>query len=58
MIKKQIKMRLVDYWKDDSEANFYDNWLVQLLQEKYDIVYSKTPDFVIYSCYGMEAFEV
>ena len=20
-------MRLVDYWKDDSEANFYDNWL-------------------------------
>lgn len=54
MTKKQIKMRLVDYWKDDSEANFYDNWLVQLLQEKYDIVYSKTPDFVIYSCYGME----
>lgn len=47
-------MRLVDYCKDDSEANFYDNWLVQLLQKKYDIVYSKTPDFVIYSCYGME----
>lgn len=24
------------------------------MQEKYDIVYSKTLDFVIYSCYGME----
>lgn len=49
MKKPQIKMRIVNWWIPDNEKNFYDNFFVQILSKKYDIVYSEKPDFIIFS---------
>ena len=49
MKKPQIKMRVVNWWIPDNEKNFYDNFFVQILSKKYDIVYSEKPDFLLFS---------
>lgn len=49
MKKPQIKMRIVNWWIPDNEKNFYDNFFVQILSKKYDIVYSEKPDFLLFS---------
>lgn len=48
MKKPQIKMRVVNWWIPDNEKKFYDNFFVQILSKKYDIVYSEKPDFIIF----------
>ena len=53
MQKQQVKMRVLDYGKD-CEENFYNNFFIQILQKKYDIVYSDKPDFIIYGPFGYE----
>ena len=55
-MKKRIYMRVLDWWIEDNEKNFYDNPLIKILLEKdkYDIVYSRNPDFIIYSSFGEE----
>lgn len=42
-------MRIVNWWIPDNEKNFYDNFFVQILSKKYDIVYSEKPDFLLFS---------
>lgn len=42
-------MRVVNWWIPDNEKNFYDNFFVQILSKKYDIVYSEKPDFLLFS---------
>ncbi|RDU64914.1 alpha-1,3-fucosyltransferase, partial [Helicobacter didelphidarum] len=42
-------MRVVDWWDEDTQENFYNNYFIKLLQEKFDIIYSNEPDFIIYS---------
>ena len=49
---KQLKMKVVDWWQPDNEENFYNNYIVKKLKDKYDILYSDKPDFLIYSCFG------
>lgn len=49
--KPQIKVKLVDFWRDDMETHF---WLTNFLSQKYDIVFSDEPDYVFYSWCGYE----
>lgn len=51
-MKKKIYMRVVDYLHEDTEANFYNDYHIRLLSEKYNIIYSKNPDFIIYGLCG------
>lgn len=53
-MKKQIKMRVVDWWEEDTKQNFYNNFFIQLLLEKYDVIYSSKPDFLLYGPFGYE----
>ena len=46
-VKKQIKMKIIDCCKDDTEENFYKNPFVKLLLKNFDIVYSNQPDYVL-----------
>ncbi|EOY5111711.1 glycosyltransferase family 10 [Campylobacter lari] len=50
-MKKTIKMRFVDWYLQDNEENFYSHYLIKILQERYDIVYSDEPDYIIYSVF-------
>ena len=54
MKKAQIKMRIVNWWCEDTEENFYKNYFVQLLSKKYDIVYAKKPDFLLFGPFNDE----
>ena len=55
VMKKKIKMRIVDFWHDDTEENFYKSPFVKLLESKYEFIYSDNPDFIIYGpCVGYE----
>lgn len=56
-IKKRIKMRVVDWWKEDNEENFNDNHFIKFLRQKYNIIYSKTPDFILCGPFGNKHFE-
>ena len=49
MKRPQIKMRIVNWWLPDTEKNFYDNYFVKILSQKYDIVYADKPDFLLFS---------
>ena len=48
MQKPQIKMRITNWWFEDTEENFYNDYFVRLLSKKYDIIYSQKPDFLLY----------
>ena len=52
--KPRITMRIVDWWKEDNERNFYANPLIKILQSRFDIAYAKEPDFLLYSVFGRE----
>lgn len=54
MQKQQVKMRVLDWWNKDCEENFYNNSLIQILQKKYDVIYSDKPDFILYGPCGYE----
>lgn len=55
--KPRIKMRVVDWWQEDTEANFYDNPFIKLLGAKYDVIYAKEPDFLLCGPFGFKHFE-
>ena len=51
--KPKIKMKIVDWYEDVSDEIFYENCaLIRILSQKYDIINSDNPDFVIAYCYG------
>ena len=50
-------MRIVDWWQEDTEANFYDNPFIKLLGAKYDVIYAKKPDFLLCGPFGFKHFE-
>lgn len=54
MQKQQVKMRVLDWWNKDCEENFYNNFFIQILQKKYDVIYSDKPDFILYGPFGYE----
>ena len=47
-------MRIVDWWQEDNEQNFYANPFIKILQSQFDITYAKEPDFLLYSAFGRE----
>lgn len=57
MAKKQIKMRIVDWWNADNEVNFNKNPFIKILRQKYDIIYSDKPDFILCGCFGHKHFD-
>ncbi|WP_395002542.1 glycosyltransferase family 10 domain-containing protein [uncultured Helicobacter sp.] len=53
-MKPIVSMRVVDWYLPDTEENFYANMFVRALSRKYDVRYSKNPDFLIYGTFGYE----
>lgn len=51
MMRKQIKIKCVDM---PAGYQFETYSLIRLLKEKYDVVYSDNPDYLIASCYSRE----
>lgn len=49
MTKPQIKMRVVNWWVSDTEENFYENYFVKVLSQKYEVIYAQKPDFLLFS---------
>ncbi|MBR1825359.1 MAG: hypothetical protein IJ770_02100 [Alphaproteobacteria bacterium] len=47
--KKTITVNFCDWWSDFNPKN---NWLIKLLQKKYNVEMSEKPDFVFYSVNG------
>lgn len=52
--KKVIKLNFCDFWKGYNKEN---NWFVNVLRKNYDIEISENPDFLFYSCFGIEHLE-
>lgn len=50
-MKKDRKVKFVDFFKGFNERN---NEFVEALSEKYHVVFSDDPDYIIYSCFGYE----
>ena len=48
-MKKQIRLKCVDFWEG---YNAEEDFLIKLLKEKYDIVWSNSPDYLIVSSNG------
>ncbi len=46
MVKKKIKIAFVDFWEHWDPQ---DNFIVDVLREKYDVEISKEPDYIFYS---------
>lgn len=50
-MKKTIKINFVDWW---AEFNKTDNYIYNLLKKYYEIEISENPDYLFYSCFGVE----
>lgn len=50
-MKKQIWLKCVDFWEG---FNAEEKFLIKLLKEKYDIVWSNSSDYLIVSSNGMK----
>ena len=55
--KKTIKLRIIDWWQDDNKANFDANPFIKLLRQKYEVVYSDAPDFILCGPFGNKHFD-
>lgn len=51
MIKKEIHIKLVDFWDGFDDK---DNFIYKILSEKYNVVLSDQPRYLIYSLFGRE----
>lgn len=49
---KTLKMLVTDWWGENNEANFYSNLIIKRLQKRYKVVYSNTPDYLLYGPFG------
>ena len=53
-MSQSIKVAFTDFWHGNKPEDIYENPLFQLLSRHYDLELSKTPDFLIYSCFGQK----
>ena len=51
MSRKILKIKFVDM---PGEFNLQDNFILDILRERYEIVFSDQPDFLFYSVFGIE----
>ena len=42
-------MRVVNWWVSDTEENFYENYFIKVLSQKYEVIYAEKPDFLLFS---------
>lgn len=47
--KRTIKIKYVDFYP---EFNPYDHWLYKVLLKRYNVIFSDTPDYLFFSCFG------
>lgn len=56
LMKKQIDIKIVDWWDSVDEINFKNNALIQTLQKhlghKYEFKWNDNPKYLIYSVFG------
>ena len=52
-MKKEIKIKFVDFWPGFKVEEFY---LYKILKEKYNVVFSEEPEYLIYSCFGNDNY--
>lgn len=52
--KKNIKIKFVDFW---NEFNYEEFYLYKILKEKYNVIISNNPDYIIYSVFGIENYK-
>lgn len=56
LMKKQIDIKIVDWWDSVDKKNFKNNVLIQILQKhlghKYEFKWSNNPKYLIYSVFG------
>jgi len=50
-MQPRIRLGFSDFWPD---FNPHDNYFTQLLRNKYEVVVTGQPDFLIYSCFGQQ----
>lgn len=50
-MKKNIKIKFVDFYKGFNKEN---NEFVEVLSQKYNVIQTDEPDYIIYSCFGYE----
>lgn len=46
---KTIKIKFVDFWPD---FDIYDNFITKSIHLHYNLVFSETPDYLFFSCFG------
>lgn len=51
-MKQKVKINIIDWWKSLSDAEFYNNYFIKLLSQKYEVIRSHNPDFIFYSLGG------
>lgn len=51
MEKKTIRVKFCSFWED---FNIEDNFLLDVLKQKYNIEFSENPDFLFYSIFGSD----
>lgn len=52
---KTIKINYVDYHKD---YDFREDLIYRILSKRYNVQFSKNPDYVFYSCFGFEHLNI
>ncbi len=50
---KTIKVKFIDFW---SGFNTLDNYIINILKEKYEVVLSDNPDYLFFSDFGRNVF--
>ena len=47
--KRDIRVKYVDFYKEFKPE---EHWLYKLLAKKYNVIFSDTPDYLFFSCFG------
>ncbi len=51
---QRIRINFTDFWHGDSLQEKLGNPLCKLLQKRFELEFTSKPDFLIYSCFGVE----
>lgn len=52
-MKKEIHIKFVDFWNGFDGK---DNFIYEILSEKYNVILSDQPQYLIYSLFGYEKY--
>ncbi len=52
-MKKKVKINFVDFWHPGTIEEIKNEFLFQILSQRFDLEISDQPDFLLYSCFGV-----